>query len=100
MFFSFFHYQLAATAAAAATSPPKKDETTRVPSPSTLSSPSVPVLEGGSNDDVVQSDNLQAVENDRKAHNLNVDNNEEPIASNTTNKAGFEMVPLEESGEQ
>lgn len=92
--------QKQAAAAAAATSPPKKDETTRVPSPSTLSSPSVPVLEGGSTDDVVQSDNLQAVENDKKAHNLSDDNHEGPIASNTTNKAGFEMVPLEESGEQ
>ena len=48
----------------------------------------------------MQSDNLQAVENDKKAHNLSDDNHEGSIASNTTNKAGFEMVPLEESGEQ
>ena len=95
-----FSYVTTTAAAASRSTPTKKDENTRVPSPSTLST-SVPALEAGSNDDVVAGDKSKAITEYRKIHGEKSDSgNEETIVYSKSKKDGFEMVPLEDTGEQ
>ncbi len=90
------------TAAAGRTTPTKKDENTRVPSPSTLSSMNARAQEGGSNDEAVASNNKSKASSEyRKVHGEKQESdNEETIVYSKKDKDGFEMVPLDDAGEQ